>query len=226
MRAAQSHIQDPIAQNYLKSRGVSPKQIQEAGIGYFPEDKWPPYLKGSDEDTLSYMEWSSKGYRLRGKLVFPMHNATGLLRGIQIRSPDPQQKDYSKFYIGRSRVDAIFFGTPQAMPHIWEKREVYLCEGLFDYFPLQRAFPNTLCTGTANVSRRQIDFLLRYVDSVYVVFDADWGGNQFWKRFERDHGAEFESIQRIQVRGKDVSDMWVALGEERFQKSIRSHVLF
>lgn len=210
----------------MRSRGVSDAQVRDIGIGYFPDGIWPPYMSGESEDLLSYLEWSSKGYRLRGKLVFPMRNPLGLLRGIQIRSPDPAQKDYSKFYLSRSKVDAIFFGIRPAMPTIWERREVYLCEGLFDYFPLQRAFPNTVCTGTANVSKRQIEFLCRFVDHVYVVFDSDWGGNQFWKRFERDYGSEFKSVQRIEVRGKDVSDMWLAMGEKRFQRSISSHVLF
>ena len=226
MAAAQKNIQDPKALNYLRSRGVSDSQVAGLGLGYFPEETWPPYLKGSDIDTQSYLQWSSKGFRLRGKLVFPMRNAVGLLRGIQIRSPDKYKKDYSKFYLDRSKVDAIFFGTKMAMPYIWERKEVYLCEGLFDYFPLQRAFPNTLCTGTANVSQKQIEFLLRYVDHVYIAFDSDWGGNEFWKRFERDHGSEFKSLQRIEIRGKDISDMWASLGEDRFQRAISSHVLF
>lgn len=226
LKAAQTNIREPRALDYLRERGVSGQQIEDIGIGYFPEESWPPYLKGTDEDTQSYLEWSSKGYRLRGKLVFPMRNAMGILRGIQIRSPDPHKKDYSKFYLGRSKVDAIFFGTRLAMPYIWEKREVYLCEGLFDFFPLQRAFPNTLCTGTANVSHRQVEFLLRFIDHVYVAFDSDWGGNEFWKRFNKDHGSEFKSLQRIEIRNKDISDMWSALGEKRFQKIIRSHVLF
>lgn len=205
---------------------MSAQQIQEIGIGYFPEGTWPPYMTGTDEDTQSYLQWSSKGYRLRGKLVFPMRNALGMLRGIQIRSPDPHKKDYSKFYIERSKVDAIFFGVNPAIEEIWKKREVYICEGLFDYFPLQRAFPNTLCTGTANVSKRQLEFLCRFVDHVCVVFDSDWGGNQFWKRFERDYGSEFKTTQRLEIRGKDVSDMWSSMGEERFYQNIRSHVLF
>lgn len=222
---AQGHVGDPRAAAYLARRGASPAQVQALGIGYVPEDAWPPYVGGASEDEEAYREWSGKGARLKGKVVFPMHNALGHVRGIQIRSPDPDKKDYTKYYLGRSKVDALFFGTPLAMPTIWARREVYLCEGIFDFFPLQRAFPNTLCTGTANVSARQIEFLHRFVDSVYVVFDTDWGGKEFYRRFQDVHGHAFRNVQRIDVRGKDVSEMWERFGEDKFREMMMARVL-
>ena len=214
------------AADYLAARGVSREQIEKIGIGYFPEDVWPPYVKNDSEDSEAYHKWSSKGYRLRGKLVFPMRNGAGMLRGLQIRSPHKEQKDYSKFYLERAKVDAVFFGAEMALPTIWSRREVYLCEGLFDYFPLQRIFPNTLCTGTANVSNRQIEFLCRFVDDVHVVFDMDWGGNQFWKKFNEMHGDEFKSLHRITLKGKDVSEMWEAVGDETLHQTLTRNILF
>jgi len=210
----------------LKSRGVSDAQIEGIGIGYFPPEQWPPYLKDSgDEDIQKYLEWSSNGYRMKGKLVFPMRNAAGFLRGIQIRSPSREKKDYSKYYLSRSKVDAIFFGIELAMSHIWKTGEVYLCEGLFDYFPLQRVFTNTICTGTANVSKRQVEFLLRYVEDVNVVFDMDWGGDQFYRRFTEDYGDSFKTVRRIEVRGKDVSEMWEQVGDEGLEKRLTRGLL-
>lgn len=225
LTAAQKKVRKSPAIDYLRSRGVSDRQIDDIGIGYIPEDKWPPYIKGDSEDVLSYLEWSSKGYRLRGKLVFPMRNPYGILRGIQIRSPDRDKKDYSKFYLQRSKVDAVFFGAEMAMPYIWEKREVYLCEGLFDFFPLQRIFPHTICTGTANVSKRQIIFLKRFVDHVNVVFDMDWGGNEFWKRFQEEHGSDFKSMRRVELRGKDVSEVWETLGDKGLKERLTRRLL-
>jgi len=163
---------------------------------------------------------------MRGKLVFPMRNPLGVLRGIQIRSPDRDKKDYSKFYLKRSKVDAVFFGAELAMESVWETKRIFLCEGLFDYFPLQRIFSNTVCTGTANVSNRQIQFLERMVQDITVVFDMDWGGNEFWTKFQRDHSSKFRSLTRLELRGgKDVSDMWAALGQEVLEERLTRQIL-
>lgn len=227
VKAAQRHVKNPRALGYLRERGVSAEQIKTFGLGYFPREEWPPYVSPEgDEEQRLYNEWSRRGYGLRGKLVFPMTNAAGRLGGIQVRTPEEDIKDYSKFYTKRSSVDGLFFGANAAMPSIWGRREVYLCEGIFDFFPLQRVFPNTLCTGTANVGRDQMEFLQRYVDHVYVVFDRDWGGDRFWKRFETEEGSKFKTVQRINVVGKDVSEMWKRLGEHRFREVITSHQLF
>jgi DNA primase len=123
-------------------------------------------------------------------------------------------------------VDAIFFGAELAMPRIWDTREVYICEGLFDYFPLQRIFPNTICTGTANVSKRQIAFLTRFVDHVNVVFDMDWGGNHFWQRFEGEYKDSFKSLRRIELRGKDVSEVWESIGDDGLNELLTRRLLF
>jgi len=219
------YIQHEEAQRYLKQRGFDAQQITDLGLGYFPEDVWPLRFKGELGDVGAWNHWSKNGWRVKGKLVFPITNARGLLRGIQIRSPDPEQKDYSKFYLEAAGIDAVFFGTPLAMPVIWKTRSVYLCEGLFDLPPLLRIWPNTLCTGTANVSRLQMEFLRRYVDEVNVVFDADWGGDLFWNRFEREYARYFSKTRRVELGAKDPSDLWAKLGDEKLAEMLKGRNL-
>jgi len=215
LQKSQEHVSKDPAKGYLESRGVTQDEIDQIGLGYFPKEEWPPYFKaGASEDIDAYLKWSGKGHWLRGKLVFPMRNPSGHLVGIQTRSPDPDQKDYSKFYLKRSKVDAVFFGIDVAMPHIWQTREVFLCEGIFDFFPLHRVFPNSVCTGTANVSNKQIEFLRRFVSDVVVVFDTDWGGNEFFDKFNTHYKGEFDSIIRITPQGKDISAMWAKMGDK------------
>lgn len=217
---AQTHLDHPEASSYLQARGVPLEQARQLGIGYFPKDVWPPRVAGEGVDAVRWVEWSSNGYRLKGKLIFPITNALGKVRGLQLRSPDPAVKDYSKFYLEKSGIDAIFFGTHLVMPHIWSTRTVYLCEGLFDLPPLLRVFPNTLCAGTANVSRNQIEFLRRYVDTVIVAFDTDWGGERFWREFKEKHGKDFAYLARMKLPAKDPSELWARLGEEKFQQEL------
>lgn len=208
-------------QSYLAMRGVFPDQIEALGIGYYPEDVWPPRILGASEDVERWNHWSRKGWRLKGKLVFPVTNARGDVCGIQVRSPSKDQKDYSKFYLDKASIDAVFFGTPVAMPSIWETREVYLCEGLFDLPPLLRVWPNSLCAGTANISRSQVVFLRRYVDRVHIVSDSDWGGDRFWREFKAEHDKHFAYLDRVSFPTKDPAALWESLGEEGFQEFMR-----
>jgi len=220
LEAGRKHLEADVAVSYLSRRGVPLEQARELGLGYFPESVWPPRINGQTDDALAWSEWSRNGWRLKGKLVFPVTNATGRVRGLQVRSPDPERKDYSKFYLTKSGVDALFFGTDVAMPHIWRTREVYLCEGLFDLPPLMRVFPNALCAGTANVSVRQFEFLHRYVDRVCVVFDTDWGGDRFWQTFQQEHAQAFDHVWRMKLPAKDPGELWERLGEEGFRREL------
>lgn len=203
--------------SYLTKRGVTKKQIENFGLGYFSEEEWPPYPKDLDDpDVAKYWDWSSKGSRLKDKLIFPLTDPMGTLMGIEIRTPSDEKKDYFKFYIDKAEAYPIFFGVDLAIESIWEKQSVFLVEGLFDIFPLQRLYPNVICTGTAGVSPNQMTFLQRYVKTVNVAFDQDEYGDQFFNKFFRDHRNDFDVINRIQYMGNDLSESWSRLGEDRF----------
>lgn len=223
VRTAHRYIWDsPEAMQYLEQRGVTEEQIQHFEIGYIPEDKWPPYIDekkdpGVTEDEKHYWAKSYKGALLKGKLIFPITNALGMVSAIQARSPKNDKKDYWKFYSLRAGIDALFFGTKGAMQSIWDKGEVVLVEGIFDIFPVQRVFPNTLCVGTAHLEEKQVKFLKRYVHTVNIMFDNDRQGRSFFSKFYNEHRRDFDHIQQITYAGKDPSESWRRLGEEKFQ---------
>lgn len=221
---AQQYVFDGTPYQYLQRRGVSDDQIEDLGIGYIPESEWPPYIDtdNATEDELHYWERSYKGSRLKGKLLFPVTNALGSIRALQVRSPDPETKDYWKFYSLQADVDAVFYGTTIAMEHIWKTRSVVLVEGIFDLPPVQRVFPNTLCLGTATVTERQMNFLKRYVDSVKIMADNDEQGRKFFSRFYQDNKRVFKSITKVQYAGGDPAESWARLGEKKFQAQFNS----
>ena len=224
---AQRYVFDGAPYQYLMSRGLTDDQIDMLGIGYIPETEWPPYIDTEDatEDELHYWERSNRGSRLKGKLLFPVTNALGAIRALQVRSPDPNIKDYWKFYSLQADVDAVFYGTSSAMEHIWDKRTVVLVEGIFDLPPVQRVFPYTLCLGTATVTDRQMKFLNRYVDRVKIMADNDKQGRKFFSRFYQKHKRNFKSVEKIQYAGEDPADSWARLGEDNFRKQFNSEFL-
>ena len=212
-------LKAPVALRYLAARGVYEQQVYDLRLGYVPEEVWPPYIdpsKASEEEAY-YLDKSKRGFKLKGKIIFPMTNAMGSLRGLQVRSPKLDVKDYWKFYSMSSDIDAIFFGLDIAMPHIWETQEIVLVEGIFDLFPVQRVFPNAVCVGTARISDLQLKFLKRYVKNVRFMFDNDEFGEGAYEKFYRNHIRDFHSIQKLSYLGKDPSASWERLGEEKFK---------
>jgi len=222
--ARQELLTAPVALRYLAARGVTEQQVYDLGLGYIPEDKWPPYIdpsKATEEESF-FLDKSKKGYKLRGKVLFPMTNAMGSLRGFQVRSPNPDVKDYWKFYDLHSDVDAIFFGLDRAMPHIWRTEEIVLVEGIFDLFPVQRVFPNAVCVGTARISDLQLKFLQRHVKHVRFMFDNDEYGEGAYRKFRYEHSRDFQSVQNLSYLGKDPSESWARLGEAKFMAQFAS----
>jgi len=220
-------LKSPKALRYLAARGVTEQQVYDLGLGYVPDDGWPPYIdpdKASEEEAF-YLDRAKKGYKTKGKILFPMTNAMGSLRGFQVRSPDKDVKDYWKFYDLNADIDAIFFGLDTAMPHIWETREVVLVEGIFDLFPVRRVFPNAICTGTARVSDLQTKFLKRYATDIKFILDNDEFGEAGYKTFCRENSGDFRSLQDLSYLGKDPSDSWERLGEAKFASQFQGPAL-
>lgn len=217
---AHGHLKNSTkALQYLVSRGVTEDQIYALKLGYIPPEVWPPFFSkddGTDAEKF-YLNKSKNGYKLKGKLLFPLTNPLGLYRGFQVRTPSEETKDYWKFYTLDSDIDALFFGLKSAMPYIWETREVVLVEGIFDLFPIRRTFPNSICTGTARMSDLQIKFLKRYVDRITFALDNDEYGDRAYNVFRQEHSSHFQSLNKLAYLGKDPSDSWDRLGEDRFQ---------
>lgn len=228
-RTGQKYLRSsPRAIKYLESRGVSSDQIEELGLGYIPEDEWPPYidLEEASEAERLYWEQSNKGSRLKDKLLFPMTNALGHIRGLQARTPDDDRKDYWKYYSPKADIDAVFFGTNIAISRIWETGVIHLVEGIFDLFPVQRIAPNTVCLGTAQISQNQKTFLRRHVDEIRIMSDHDEFGDKLFNNFYADHRDDFDHIQRVSYAGKDPSDSWERLGEEGFRKQFDDEIFY
>ena len=227
VKMGRRYVKQGTPMKYLTSRGVSVDQIDSLSIGYIPEDTWPPYIdvEKEGEDAAHYWKQSGHGVKLKGKLIFPLTNALGQIKAFQVRTPNSKTKDYWKFYSLSADIDALFFGTNVAMEHIWERSEVCLVEGIFDLPPVLRAYPNTLCMGTATINPNQLTFLKRYVKRIKVMTDNDEQGRRFFSKFYKDYSSCFEQIVKVPYSGSDPSDSWSRLGEDKFKRQLSSEFL-
>jgi len=177
---------------YLRGRGVTEEQIKLFQIGIGPREVWTPKeLRDTVDGKMFNRQFRGT---MDGQIVFPVWNATGKLRGIETRLwEETATRKYTQYWRAAWKEDAVFLGMPGALESIWETGTVYIVEGMFDFFPVQRVFPNTLCTLTAKVMYSQYRFLQRYCRHVVFMFDMD----------EKGRTTTDEALERYNVGGRD-----------------------
>jgi len=204
--------------DYLLSRGVTREEIDFFGIRFF--DSKPKIKDLSGTDWKEFKRWSSDGSLLRGKLIFPLKNSQEQLIGFTAQDT---KKFKTKFMSVLHNLEGTFYGLNQAFEKIWATEEVFITEGVFDYHPLFRLFPNSLSILTANISALQITFFKRYVKRIFSLLDNDKAGESGFVKLQEKLGNAVELI-KISYLAKDLNELWEKLGEEGFQKVLKSQI--
>jgi DNA primase len=198
---------DERVRDALLGRGVSDEQIAQYQIGHL--NKLLP-----DGVSDNFRKWAVG--KLDDVLLFPLTNSVGEVLGFQVRSLAQGKRGYSD-YLPEKR-EACLFGLGQALPKMWETRSVFLVEGAFDLFPVQRAFPPVVATLTAGVAPSLARLLRRTVDRVWMGYDMDAPGRRGCDYFARVHGHDFQVyiVKYPNLEGvKDPGDLWEAWGDSR-----------
>ena len=211
----------------LYARGVTDEQIVAFRIGYL--DRRLPDLAYSQ----AFLNWSSHsnaapGSKLDDVFVLPLTNTLGQVKGFQFRHVERARGGYMDFIAEKG--EAVLFGLDQAMPHIWKSRSVWLVEGAFDLFPVQRCYPPTVATLTNRVVTPLVRILRRLVDQIWVGYDMDKPGRDACARFAKHHGHEFgvgivKYPQVTTLDGsviKDPADLWEVWGDTQFASFVRA----
>ena len=218
---ARANLTDEVRER-LYARGVTDGQMVDFRIGYL--DRTLPELEGAED----FYRWA-KGRRLENVYVFPLTTPLGVTRGFQFRPVERAQKGYLDFI--PYKEEPVLFGLGQAMPHVWRQRGIWIVEGVFDLFPLQRHVPNIVATLTARVPDNLTRVMRRLVDQIWLGYDADAAGKAAMTQFVRSHGQEFRvhPVYYPQVRMvgseqkcKDPGDLWEAWGDEQFGRFIQT----
>lgn len=201
----------PEAIDFLFSRGVSEEQIKIFKIGWSPRA-----VKISRAGKIYYDgDRNETGY-----VLFPL---TSYRRTMGFISRSVDGKEYYKWRL--PVPGPWFFGLNQTtLKNIWDTRQVFLVEGAFDLFPLQRIYPNTLCLGSANLSIQQNIFLERFVDKVFLYLDSDDAGKRGAEKIK--HFANKYKCVILKQSYKDIGEAWWVLGDEKLQKIVHDQVSY
>lgn len=137
---------------YLASRGVTPQTIRTFGLGLY----------------------TGKGL-LRGRIVIPIHNASGELIAYAGRAIDGQEPKY-RFPAG-FRKSLVLFNLHRA--RATGARTVIVVEGFFDTLTVHQAScPAAVALMGSTLSRHQADLLCTHFDRVLLMLDGDEAGRQ------------------------------------------------
>jgi DNA primase len=213
----------------LAARGVTDAQVERYRLGYLnqelPELEYPErFLEWSKRDPKS-----KPGSKLDDVLVLPLTNTLGHIKGLQFRHVERDRSGYMDFMGDRGEI--VLFGLAEAIPAIWQTRSVFLVEGAFDLFPVQRCVSQTVATLTARVSEPFLRVLHRLVDEIWLGYDMDETGRKACERFVDNHGSEFQRVRiikypQVQLIGgklaKDPGDLWEAWGDAQFVPFLKS----
>jgi DNA primase len=137
---------------YLTARGVRPDTIRTFGIGLY----------------------TGRGL-LRGRIVIPIHNASGELIAYAGRAIDGREPKY-RFPAG-FRKSLVLFNLHRALKT--GARTVIVVEGFFDTIAVHQAgHPSVVALMGSTLSRHQADLLCANFDRVVLMLDGDEAGWQ------------------------------------------------
>lgn len=137
---------------YLTSRGVRPHTVRTFGVGLY----------------------TGKGL-LRGRIVIPIHNASGELIAYAGRAIEEGQEPKYRFPAG-FRKSLVLFNLHRAIA--MGASTVVVVEGFFDTIAVHEAGYPVVGLMGSTLSRHQADLLAGRFDRVLLMLDGDEAGRQ------------------------------------------------
>lgn len=180
------------AHKYLSERGFSEDSIKEFGIGFVP-DEWEKlyhFLQGRKVPEklifaagLAKKNSAGKMYdTFRGRIIFPVWYDNQRISGFggRIIVADPEKK-LAKYLNSPEtlvyRKSKIFYGLPQAIQAIKEKKNVYIVEGYLDVIAMHQAgVKNVIATCGTALTSDHVKRLQGLASQVTLLFDGDSAG--------------------------------------------------
>ena len=181
------------AMNYLASRGLNPKTIEEFKLGFAPND-WRILLtqlrskKINDESIekaglaiKSEKNVRDKYYdRFRSRIMFPIFDGQGRAIGFsgRIFPDDPKTSKYvnspETVLYNKSK---ILYGYDKAKREILAKNFAILVEGQMDLvLAHQVGSINTVAVSGTALTEDHINLIKRFTDTLIFAFDSDEAG--------------------------------------------------
>ena len=179
-----------IGLSYFKERGFNNEVIKKFELGYSP-DKWEAFTSQALKDGylaeyliesgLSVKRDNETLYdRYRGRIIFPIHSATGKIVGFGGRTllkdknvpkyvNSPESPIYNK--------SNILYGFYFAQKAIRSKDKCYLVEGYADVISVfQSGIENVVASSGTSLTEQQVRLIKKQTSNLTILYDGDSAG--------------------------------------------------
>lgn len=175
--------------SYLKNRGMTEETAYTFGLGFVPDHPtlivqglkdWHIDLSCAQQLGVVTQKRDRWIGLMRGRVIFPIGDRTGQVRGFGARTVTGQGPKYvnspdSPLFHKRT----LWYGLPQALPVIQQERHALIVEGYCDVLTLYQAgIRQVIAPMASTVTPEQLSALRAYTERVTVVFDGDEAGNK------------------------------------------------
>jgi len=175
---------------------------------------------------VSFCEkYGERGERFQGHIISPYFSPRGHILGFEARTPD---KSIFDVRTPDAKWNPVWIGLlPDNMNKIWNGCSVWVVEGVFDLFPLERVIPSSdviLASVHASLSRNHVNFLKRFCrGQVSVVFDMDPPGKRGAKKAMEYLSRVGVTFRNVEYKGgKDPGVVWETYGINGMHKAFRN----
>ena len=199
LRAAVSFYQDQIrkddqARAFLKERCISYESIDRWQLGYAPAS-WDSLVKtlrreGISDEILLEVGLAGRARtgrtydRMRGRVIFPIHDASGSPRGFAGRlitgdGPKYLNSPETPLY----KKSSLAYGLHVAHAAIAESQRAIIVEGYTDAIAAHQVdITNTVATGGTALTTNQLETIRPIASTITLAFDGDQAGLQATER--------------------------------------------
>ena len=208
--------QNPIAMEYLLSRGVNQSSIERFEIGYVPKgQEVMGFLSASllslptalEAGVIAQSE-NNQGYyaRLVERITFPIHSSAGSVVGFGGRTisnhpakyiNSPQTKLFNK--------SQLLYGYHLAKEHIYKNQKIIICEGYLDVVMFHQAgFGEAVAGMGTALTPEHLPLLRKGNPKIILAYDGDKAGIQ----------AGIKASQMLSIAGFDGSILLFPNGQD------------
>ncbi len=204
------------ALNYLWDRGLKNETLKNFNIGFSPEEdggswrnlfyhlKNKGYTGQEMEKAGLVIKKSSEDFydRFRGRIMFPLKDASGRFVGFSGRIFNEVKKDVGKYINTPQTIlydkSKILYGFDRAKVEITKEDSCVLVEGQMDVLMShQSGIENTVAVSGTALTEGHLSIIHRLTNNIIMAFDSDEAGESAAKRsidISLQEGFEVEAI--------------------------------
>lgn len=185
-------LENEIALNYLKKRGIDKDLIEYFNIGYFPGGarNISNLLKLAGTKDLMAKDLIEAGILIQSKsvlyspfeerIIFPINDILSRCCGFGgriFRENDERAKYYNSKESIWFQKGKLLFALDKSKSILQETKSVFLVEGYTDTVSMFKfGYKNVVATLGTAFTADHLKILSRYVDTVYISYDGDNAG--------------------------------------------------